>query len=188
MNLPLYTSVSRSSLSDLGRSAYQAFDKAIVLTQVIRQQGQDPDPEQIRIREVLLHLRDAKVTQADWERLMERRIEHVANKDTFNQALHLLPTVNAVAEHNLEKLRQNSQPVAEIKAVHSGSKDFCTGLTFVACSRVRSITDLMFNPGFDFDRVSKRELKPRACGPTCYPSTSYGNYGDCSVMHCRSRV
>ena len=35
-----------------------------------------------------------------------------------------------------------------------GSKEFCTGLTFVACSRVSSITDLMFNPGFDFDRVS----------------------------------
>ena len=35
-----------------------------------------------------------------------------------------------------------------------GSKEFCTGLTFVACSRVRSLTDLMFNPGFDFDRIS----------------------------------
>ena len=35
-----------------------------------------------------------------------------------------------------------------------GSKEFCTGLTFVACSRLRSLTDLMFNPGFDFDRIS----------------------------------
>lgn len=71
--------------------------KAVVLTQVIRQQGQDP--EQVRFREILLHLRDAKVTQADWEDLVEWRIEHVANEDTFNQALHdhLLPTVNAVA-------------------------------------------------------------------------------------------
>ena len=69
--------------------------KAVVLTQVIRQQGQDP--EQVRFREILLHLRDAKVTQADWEHLMERKIEHLANEDTFNQALHLLPTVNAVA-------------------------------------------------------------------------------------------
>ena len=45
--------------------------------------------------------------------------------DTFNQALHLLPTVNAVAEHNLEKLRENSQAVAEIKAVHSGPRAHC---------------------------------------------------------------
>ena len=35
-----------------------------------------------------------------------------------------------------------------------GSKEFCTGLTFVACSRVRSLADLMFNAGFDFDRIS----------------------------------
>ena len=35
-----------------------------------------------------------------------------------------------------------------------GSKDFCTGLTFVACLHVLSITNLMFNPGFDFDRIS----------------------------------
>ena len=41
MDLPLYTSVSRSSLSDLGRSAYQLFDKAVVLTQVMRQQSQE---------------------------------------------------------------------------------------------------------------------------------------------------
>ena len=44
------------------------------------------------------------------------------NKDTFNKALHLLPTVNAVVEHNLDKLKQNGQQVAEIKAVHSGPR------------------------------------------------------------------
>ena len=70
----------------------------------------------------MLRLRDAKVTQADWEHLMERRVECVTNKDTFNQALHLLPTVNAVAE---QKLRENSQAVAEIKAVHSGPRAHC---------------------------------------------------------------
>ena len=55
MDLPLYTSVSRSSISDLGRSAYQTFDKAVVLTQVMRQSGQDQ--EQVRFREILLRLR-----------------------------------------------------------------------------------------------------------------------------------
>ena len=35
-----------------------------------------------------------------------------------------------------------------------GLKEFCTGLTFVACTLVRSLTDLMFNPGFDFDRMA----------------------------------
>ena len=84
----------------------------------MRQQGQDP--EQVKFREILLRLRDARITQADWEHLMERRQEHVSSKDTFNRALHLLPTVNAVAEYNLNKLTNNSQLVAEIKPVHSG--------------------------------------------------------------------
>ena len=120
MDLPFYKSVSRSALSDLGRSAYQSLNKAVVLTQVIRQQGQDP--EQVRFRDILLRLGDASVTQDDWERLMTRRDGQVADKDSFEQALHLLPTVNAVAEHNLEKLRSNGKPVAEIKAVHRGPK------------------------------------------------------------------
>ncbi len=41
MDLPLYTTVSRMALSDLGSSAYQLFDRAVVLKQVIRQSGQD---------------------------------------------------------------------------------------------------------------------------------------------------
>ena len=49
MDLPLYMSVSRSSISDLGCSAYQTFDKAIVLTQVMRQSGRD----QVRTGKVL---------------------------------------------------------------------------------------------------------------------------------------
>ena len=45
---------------------------------------------------------------------------------TFNQALYILPTVNAVAEHNyLEKLRENGRAVAENRAVHSGPRAHC---------------------------------------------------------------
>ena len=43
MDLPLYTTVSRSPLSDQCSAAYQLFDRAIVLKQVIRQSGQDSD-------------------------------------------------------------------------------------------------------------------------------------------------
>ena len=120
MDLPLYTSVSRSALSDLGRSAYQTFNRAVVLRQVMRQQGEDP--EQVRFREILLRLRDARVTQADWEHLMTRRDAQVADMNSFADALHLLPKVTAVAEHNLEMLHINGKPVAEIKAVHSGPR------------------------------------------------------------------
>ena len=50
MDLPLYSSDVRSALSDLGRTAYQSFSKAVVLTQVMHQAGQDP--EQVRFREI----------------------------------------------------------------------------------------------------------------------------------------
>jgi ATP-dependent DNA helicase PIF1 len=72
MDLPLYSSDVRSALSDLGRTAYQSFNKAIVLTQVMRQAGQDS--EQVRFREILLRLRDAHVTIDDWQHLMTRSL------------------------------------------------------------------------------------------------------------------
>ena len=53
MVLPLYSAVPRSAIADLGRSTYQLFAKEVV---VLRQDGQDR--EQVRFRELLLHLRD----------------------------------------------------------------------------------------------------------------------------------
>jgi ATP-dependent DNA helicase PIF1 len=35
-----------------------------------------------------------------------------------------------------------------------GTKEFSTGLTFVACSRVRYLTDLIFEPPFDYYRLT----------------------------------
>ena len=46
MDLPLYSSVPRLAIADLGRSTYQLFVKAVVLTEVLRQDGQDR--EQVR--------------------------------------------------------------------------------------------------------------------------------------------
>ena len=43
MDLPLYTRVSIIHLSDLGSTAYQMFYHAVVLEQVMRQSGQDPN-------------------------------------------------------------------------------------------------------------------------------------------------
>ena len=39
MDLPLYITVPRSALSDLGSAAYQNFDHAIILDQIIHQRG-----------------------------------------------------------------------------------------------------------------------------------------------------
>lgn len=51
---------------------------------------------------------------------MTRTAARVPDADTFKHALHLYPTVEAVVEHNLTKLYSSGQPVAHIKAVHSG--------------------------------------------------------------------
>ena len=118
MDLPLYTTHSRSELSDQGMTAYQNFNKAIVLEQVMRQAGHDP--EQVKFCNILLRLRDANVTVADWKHLMEQTPTNLHDTSEFANALHLHPTVEAVVEHNVSKLRTNGQPIATIKAIHTG--------------------------------------------------------------------
>ena len=58
----------------------------------------------------------------------------------FNNALlHLFPTVEAVVEHNMSRLHTCGQPLAIIKAVHTGanaskaSSDDAGGLEPVVC-------------------------------------------------------
>ena len=48
LDLPLYTTVSRTELSDLGSANYHLFDRAVVLDRVMRQAGQDADQELFR--------------------------------------------------------------------------------------------------------------------------------------------
>ena len=137
MDLPLYTTVSRSPLSDQGSAAYQLFDRAIVIKQVMRQSGQDFD--QVLFRDILLRLRDAKLTISDWEQLMKQTPTEVSDLAPFTNALHLHPTIEAVVEHNITRLRASGHPVAIIKAVHSGpnaskaSSEDAGGLESIIC-------------------------------------------------------
>ena len=137
MDLPLYTTVSRTPLSDLGSSAYQMFDRAVVLEQVMRQSGQNP--EQVLFRQILLNLRDGQVTTADWQHLMEQTRARVQDLTLFSAALYLFPTIDAVAQHNVSRLHANGQPIATIKAVHMGpnaskaSSDEALGLEPMVC-------------------------------------------------------
>ena len=137
MDLPLYTTVSRSPLSDAGSAAYQLFDRAIVLKQVMRQSGQDPD--QVLFRDILLCLRDARLTISDWEQLMKQTPAEMADLAPFTNALHLHPTIEAVVEHNVSRLRASGHPVATIKAVHSrlnaskASSEDAGGLESIIC-------------------------------------------------------
>ena len=68
MDLPLYTTETHSDLSGQGRAAYLQFDKAFTLTRIMWQAGQDPNQE--HFRDILLRLRNARVTMEDWNCLM----------------------------------------------------------------------------------------------------------------------
>ena len=137
MDLPLYTTDSRTELSDQGRAAYQTFQQAVVLDQVMRQAAQDT--EQVKFRDILLRLRDAKVTVADWNHLMTRTPTRVQDVSPFATALHLIPTVEAVVNYNVAQLQVSGQPIATIKAVHTGPNaakapaDDAGGLEAVIC-------------------------------------------------------
>ena len=141
MDLPLYTTDSRTELSDQGRNAYQQFDTAFVLDRIMRQAGQDP--QQVQFRDILLRLRDAKVTLADWNHLMTQTPTRVRDLSPFADALHLHPTTEAVVEHNVSQLRASGKPIATIKAVHTGTNAYvssgpedcpCTSLNVWALS------------------------------------------------------
>ena len=80
MDLPLYTTVSKTELSDL----------------------------------------DAERTVEDWKYLMTRTTGEVGDTKSFDDAFRLYPTIEAVAEHNVAKLRASGQPIAVLSAVHTG--------------------------------------------------------------------
>ena len=49
-------------------------------------------------RDILMRLRDGKVTVADWNHLMEQTPTSVQDLSVFADALHLHPTAEAVVE------------------------------------------------------------------------------------------
>ena len=155
MDLPLYTTVSRTELSDLGSIDYHIFDRAVVLDRVMRQAGQDAGQE--RFRNLILRLRNAELTVEDWKYLMTRTTGEVGDTKSFDDALRLYPTIEAVAEHNVAKLRASGQPIAVLSAVHTGpgaskaTSDDAGGLEPVICiahgARVMLSADLWVEVG-----------------------------------------
>ena len=71
-------------------------------------------------RDILLRLRDARLTISDFEQLMKQTPAKVSDLAPFTNALHLHPTVEAVVEHNVARLHASGHPVATIKAIHAG--------------------------------------------------------------------
>ena len=156
MDLPLYTTVSRTELSDLGSVNYHLFDRAITLDQVMRQAGNDS--AQQLFRNILMRLRNRELRVEDWKHLIQQTPVEVGDDTSgFDEALRLFPTTSAVSEYNVTKLHSNDQPVAVIKAVHSGagaikaSADDAGGLEPVVClahgARVMLTTNLWVQVG-----------------------------------------
>ena len=159
MDQPLYTTESRSQLSEEGMTAYQSFRSAIVLDQIIRQAGDDP--EQKRFRSLLLRLRDGETTVEDWKVLMSRTPTRVNNLASFETALHLYPTVEAAVDHNVSKLHDTGKPIAVIKAIHTGGAyatkapaDDAGGLEAVTCLAESARVMLTSNLWVDFGLVN----------------------------------
>ena len=90
----------------------------MVLDCVMRQAGQDASQE--LFRSLLLRLRNAELTVEDWKHLMTRTAGEVGDIRPFDTALHLYPTIEAVAEHNVAKLCASGHAVAVLRAVHTG--------------------------------------------------------------------
>ena len=137
MDLPLYITVSRSELSDLGSVNYHQFDHAIILDQVMRQAGNNDTQQQFR--DILMRLRNGELSIEDWKHLIKQTLAEAEDPSSFNDALRLFPSTAAVSEYNVAKLHANGQPVAMIKAVHSGpgaskvSADDAGGLEPIVC-------------------------------------------------------
>ena len=96
MDLTLYTTAPQTPLAVLGSSAYQLFDHAVVLNQVMQQSGEDPSQVLFRQVLLLLQLRDGQVTKDEWRHFMSRTPAQVSDLSPFTAALHLFPTTEAV--------------------------------------------------------------------------------------------
>ena len=70
---------------------------------------------------------------------MTRTTGEVGDTKSFDDALRLYPTIEAVAEHNVAKLRASGQPIAVLRAAHTGpgaskaTSDDAGGLEPVIC-------------------------------------------------------
>ena len=107
----MYISRSGSVIS------YLMFHSVIILDQIMRQAGQDP--EAVAFRALLMRMRNGQVTEDDWKLLWQRSTTNVL-MDEFKDAIRLYFDKKSVAEYNYQKLLERGQPVAKIKAKHSG--------------------------------------------------------------------
>ncbi|CAB4032530.1 ATP-dependent DNA helicase PIF1 [Paramuricea clavata] len=94
---PMYVSGNGTVVSDHGHSLYLMFESVIILDQVMRQAGEDP--EAIAFRALLMRMRNGEVTGEDWKLLLEHSTTNVP-MDQFTDAIRLYFDKKSVAEYN----------------------------------------------------------------------------------------
>ena len=119
----MYTEPTSNDLAQHGHHIYSMFNTVVILDQVLRQHGANPDIA--RFRDLLLRLRNGCVTEDDWKLLLTRDPSKIHNSDDFKDAIRLFYDKENVARYNLEKLQSLPTPVAQIHAVHNNSSATC---------------------------------------------------------------
>jgi ATP-dependent exoDNAse (exonuclease V) alpha subunit len=103
-----------------GHQLYQAFDRTVRLTQVMRQQGEDEITTRFRL--ALSELRASQLSRESWELLCTRVANQLSPEEvaTFDSALRLYYTTEEVRGTNCAKLAAANMPVKKIIAQHKG--------------------------------------------------------------------
>jgi hypothetical protein len=135
-----------------GRQVYQAFDRTLRLTQIMRQQGEDDISTRFRV--ALGELRTSQLSKQSWELLRTRIANNLSPTEvaTFDSALRLYFTNAEVRETNFEKLLAVNQPVKTVRAQHKGrnatkateeeADNLCPELQLCVGARVMLTTNL----------------------------------------------
>ena len=71
----LYISANGSIISDHGHSFYRLFNTVVILDDIMRQAGSNP--EAIAFRSLLMRMRDGKFTETDWHLLLQHSPNNV---------------------------------------------------------------------------------------------------------------
>ena len=106
-----------------GRRAYESFTTTVVLTHVMRQQGEDEESRQFR--QALNELREDAVTEQSWRLFLTRTKMAVGTAVTqqFTNAIRLYNTNSLVDNFNHVQLRDLNKLVISIEAQHTGSRE-----------------------------------------------------------------
>ncbi|KAI8648244.1 ATP-dependent DNA helicase [Fusarium keratoplasticum] len=119
MQKALYSiSDARSQLEVRGYTAYVQFNKAVIIRQVVRQQGN----KQAAFRMALQGFRDNKPTIEQW-RLLRTRLQSVlpfGEVRKFDSAIRIYPTNAQVRQYNLEHMERLRVPCIRIAAAVIG--------------------------------------------------------------------